>query len=53
MNDQLDLTIKEQLAAANKIVIMGHIRPDGDAIGSMLGMAHALRASGKIGRAHV
>lgn len=47
MNDQLDLTIKEQLAAANKIVIMGHIRPDGDAIGSMLGMAHALRASGK------
>ena len=26
---------------------MGHIRADGDAVGSMLGLGHALRASGK------
>lgn len=46
-NSQLDDTIRQQLAAAQNIVIVGHIRPDGDAVGSMLGLAHALRASGK------
>jgi len=46
-NSQLDDTIRQQLTAVQNFVIMGHIRPDGDAIGSMLGLAHALRASGK------
>ncbi len=43
----LDETIRQQFAAAQQFVIVGHIRPDGDAIGSMLGLAHALRAAGK------
>lgn len=47
-NSQLDDTIRQQFAAAQNLVIVGHIRPDGDAVGSMLGLAHALRASGKI-----
>ena len=47
MNSELDHTIRQQLAAVHKIVVVGHIRPDGDAVGSMLGLAHALRADGK------
>ena len=46
-NNKLDNTIRQQLAAAQKIVVVGHIRPDGDAVGSMLGLTHALRANGK------
>ena len=46
-NSQLNDTIRQQLAAAQSFVIVGHIRPDGDAVGSMLGLAHALRANGK------
>ncbi len=46
-NSQLDDTIQQQLAAVQKLVVVGHIRPDGDAVGSMLGLAHALRANGK------
>ena len=47
MNSELDHTIRQQLVAVHKIVVVGHIRPDGDAVGSMLGLAHALRADGK------
>ena len=47
MNNSLDNIIREQLIAAPEVVIVGHIRPDGDAVGSMLGLAHALRAKGK------
>ncbi len=32
---------------AGSILIVTHYNPDGDAIGSMLGLAHALRAQGK------
>jgi len=42
-----DLLIRQQLENANHIVITSHIRPDGDAIGSMLGFANALKAAGK------
>lgn len=37
----------EKVKAADKIVITSHISPDGDAIGSLLGMYHTLRALGK------
>jgi phosphoesterase RecJ-like protein len=37
----------EQIAQANSILILTHINPDGDAVGSMLGMWHALQALGK------
>ncbi len=37
----------EALRAADRILIAGHVGPDGDALGSMLGMAHAARKAGK------
>src|SRR5688572_16317281 len=33
---------------AISIVLITHINPDGDAIGSMVGLANALRARGKV-----
>ncbi|MFZ6035645.1 MAG: DHH family phosphoesterase [Patescibacteria group bacterium] len=35
--------IKDALDKARRVVVVGHQNPDGDAIGSMLGMAHYLR----------
>lgn len=43
----LDVIIKQQLANAKKLVIVSHIRPDGDAVGSALAFANALREAGK------
>ena len=40
--------IKGRLAEANKIIIASHVRPDGDAIGSLLGLGLALRDAGKV-----
>ena len=45
--NSLDDTIRQQFAAAQNFVIVSHIRPDGDAVGSMLGLANALIDSGK------
>lgn len=39
--------IKERLDIANRIMITSHIRPDGDAIGSLLGLGLALIDAGK------
>ncbi len=47
MNNQLTGEIKDRLAAAKKIVIASHVRPDGDAIGSLLGLGLALRDADK------
>jgi phosphoesterase RecJ-like protein len=47
MNSQIIGEIKSRLAAANKIVITSHVRPDGDAIGSLLGLGLAMRDAGK------
>lgn len=47
MDTQLTGEIRERLAAANKIVIASHVRPDGDAIGSLLGLGLALQDTGK------
>lgn len=35
------------VTGAQRIVVITHVGPDGDAIGSMLGLAHALRREGK------
>jgi phosphoesterase RecJ-like protein len=43
--------IKETLALANRFVIFSHQSPDGDAVGSSLGLMHVLRNLGKT--AHV
>lgn len=47
MNSQLSGEIKDRLNAASRIVIASHVRPDGDAIGSLLGLGLALRDAGK------
>ncbi len=47
MDSQLIGEIKDRLSAAKKIVIASHVRPDGDAIGSLLGLGLALRNAGK------
>lgn len=39
--------IAQRLKAADDIVICGHVSPDGDCLGSQLGLAAALRALGK------
>jgi phosphoesterase RecJ-like protein len=48
MNNEISGEIKKRLDAAKKIVIASHVRPDGDAIGSLLGLGLALRDAGKI-----
>lgn len=37
----------EVIAAASQIALACHVNPDGDALGSMLGMFHALRGAGR------
>lgn len=39
--------LKERLQRAQRVVIASHVRPDGDAIGSLLGLGLALRNAGK------
>ncbi len=47
MTVDLDAAIKAKLEAAQNILIASHVRPDGDAIGSLLGLGLALQAAGK------
>jgi phosphoesterase RecJ-like protein len=46
MND-IDAEINAKIASANNILIVSHVRPDGDAIGSTLGLGLALKKTGK------
>lgn len=39
--------IREAIARAQRILVVSHIRPDGDAIGSLLGLGLPLRHAGK------
>jgi phosphoesterase RecJ-like protein len=39
--------VLDAIRAAKTVCIVGHIRPDGDCIGSQLALLHALRAQGK------
>ncbi len=43
----IDQTIVQQISEAKKVVIVSHIRPDGDAVGSALAFGNALREAGK------
>jgi phosphoesterase RecJ-like protein len=47
VDNQLTGEIKNRLHSAKKIVIASHVRPDGDAIGSVLGLGLALQNAGK------
>lgn len=43
----LDRQIHDLFAAANTVAVLSHIRPDGDAVGSVLGLGTALQEAGK------
>jgi phosphoesterase RecJ-like protein len=47
MTNRIDLEIRSAFANANRIVLTSHIRPDQDAIGSLLGLGTALEFAGK------
>jgi phosphoesterase RecJ-like protein len=47
MNDSISQAIGQALQFAQRILVVSHIRPDGDAIGSLLGIGLALQLAGK------
>jgi bifunctional oligoribonuclease and PAP phosphatase NrnA len=47
MNEEVIGAIKSRLEDAKNIVVASHVRPDGDAIGSLLGLGLALQNAGK------
>jgi phosphoesterase RecJ-like protein len=47
MSNNLDLEIRSEFSKANRIVVVSHIRPDQDAIGSVIGLGLALELAGK------
>ena len=47
MTEDITAAIKDRLRAAQKILITSHVRPDGDAIGSLIGLGLALQNAGK------
>jgi bifunctional oligoribonuclease and PAP phosphatase NrnA len=47
MDLEISEAIKSRLAAAHDVLVVSHVRPDGDAIGSLLGMGLALENAGK------
>lgn len=47
MDESLDQAIRERLAVSDRILIASHVRPDGDAIGSLIGLGLALEDAGK------
>lgn len=47
MNDPLISDIRQKLHSSKRVLIVSHIRPDGDAVGSVLGLGLALQAVGK------
>jgi phosphoesterase RecJ-like protein len=46
MNEGITGAIKERLEKSKNVVIASHVRPDGDAIGSLLALGLALRDAG-------
>jgi len=47
MDDKLNAAIKTRFSSAKNILIVSHVRPDGDAIGSLLALGLALEQAGK------
>jgi phosphoesterase RecJ-like protein len=47
MNDEVTGAIKARLDQSKNIVIASHVRPDGDAVGSLLGLGLALQDAGR------
>ncbi|HET6846581.1 MAG TPA: DHH family phosphoesterase [Anaerolineales bacterium] len=47
MENEIVQAIRTRLATAQEVLIVSHVRPDGDAVGSLVGLGLALRAAGK------
>lgn len=47
MTEKIVSAIRDRLRQAKKIMVAAHVRPDGDAVGSVLGLGLALEAAGK------
>jgi len=47
MDEEITGAIKARLDTSKNIVIVSHVRPDGDAVGSLLGLGLALQNAGK------
>ncbi|MBU2610016.1 MAG: DHH family phosphoesterase [Chloroflexi bacterium] len=47
MDQGIIVAIKERLSVAQNILVVSHVRPDGDAIGSLLAFGLALQEAGK------
>jgi phosphoesterase RecJ-like protein len=47
VDDRFILQARDRIARSSAALLLTHQRPDGDALGSMLGLAHMLRAAGK------
>jgi phosphoesterase RecJ-like protein len=47
MLDEIHASIRDRLKQAERVLIAAHVRPDGDAIGSLLGLGLSLQAAGK------
>lgn len=46
MDEALLTSVNQQIRAAQRVLILSHIRPDGDAIGSLIGLGLSLQAMG-------
>ena len=53
MDKALAQKVIDRLASAKSPALFTHLRPDGDAFGSLLGLAHALRDHGQTPSLHV
>ena len=47
MDEAIQAAIRERLSTARDVLIVAHVRPDGDAIGSLLGLGLSLQNSGR------
>ncbi len=47
MYEAIQAAIRERLSTARDVLIVAHVRPDGDAIGSLLGLGLSLQNSGR------
>jgi len=47
MLDALQAKIRRKIRTSQRVLVATHVRPDGDAIGSLLGLGLALRQAGK------
>ncbi len=47
MTENISVAIKKRLKKSQHVLIASHVRPDGDAVGSLLGLGLALKDAGK------